>query len=234
MNRAGNKPMLIDARSGEKPVNVEIVLLAMVALFVGLRLYTVLGRRSGHEQQPVTRPDAVPGAEPPAAITDAVPERSEGSGLVYEESAAAGIRSIVGADSGFDVARFLEGAQAAYRMVLEAFWCGDKEELATLSGGDVRGAFEEAIDARLAAGHRLDNRLVAIERAVIEDARLEGRLASVTVRFDSDIAAITRDAEGVVIAGSMDDAVAAHDIWTFQRDLGSADPNWLLVDTDEA
>lgn len=215
-------------------MNVEIVLLAMVALFVGLRLYTVLGRRSGHEQQPVTRPEAVPGTELAAPITDAVPERSEGSGLVYEDGAAAGIRAIVAADSSFDVARFLEGAQAAYRMVLEAFWRGDKEELGNLAGGEVRSAFEQAIDERVAAGHELDNRLVAIERAVIEDAKLEGRVASITVRFDADIAAVTRDAEGLVIAGSMEDAVPAHDIWTFQRDLSSTDPNWLLVDTDEA
>jgi predicted lipid-binding transport protein (Tim44 family) len=215
-------------------VNVEIVLLAMVALFVGLRLYTVLGRRSGHEQQPVTRPEAVPGTETAAPVTDVAADRSEGGGLVYEDGAAAGIRAIVTADSSFDVARFLEGAQAAYRMVLEAFWRGDRQELGELSGGDVRAAFEEAISEREAAGHRLDNRLVAIERAVIEDARLDGRIARITVRFDADIAAVTRDAENNVIAGSLEDAVPAHDIWTFQRDLSSGDPNWLLVDTDEA
>jgi predicted lipid-binding transport protein (Tim44 family) len=214
-------------------VNVEIVLLAMVSLFVGLRLYTVLGRRSGHEQQPVTRPDAVPGVEAIAPTTDAVPDRSEGSGLVYEENAAAGIRAIVAADNSFDVARFLEGAQAAYRMILEAFWRGDKTELAQLSGGEVREAFEAAIDEREAAGHKLDNRLVVIERALIEDARLDAGVARITVRFDADIAAVTRDSEGVAIAGSMEDAVLAHDIWTFQRDLANADPNWLLVDTDD-
>jgi predicted lipid-binding transport protein (Tim44 family) len=201
-------------------VNVEIVLLAMVALFVGLRLYTVLGRRSGHEQQPVTRPDAVPGTEPAAPVAEVTADRSEGGGLVYEDGAAAGVRAIVTADNNFDVARFLEGAQAAYRMVLEAFWRGDKQELAQLSGGEVR--------------HRFENRLVAIERAVIEDAKLDGRTASITVRFDADIAAVTRDADGNVIGGSLEDAVPAHDIWTFQRDLSSADPNWLLVDTDDA
>ena len=215
-------------------MTVEIVLLAMVALFVGLRLYSVLGRRTGHEQQPVTRPDAVPGAEPIAPLTDAAPDRSEGGSLVYEDRAAPGIRSIVNADNSFDVARFLEGAQGAYRMVLEAFWRGDRQEIAFLTGGEVREAFEAAIREREEAGHKLDNRLVAIERAVIEDASLEGRTASITVRFDSDIAAVTRDAEGTVVAGSLEDAVPAHDLWTFRRDLSSPDPNWLLVDTDEA
>jgi predicted lipid-binding transport protein (Tim44 family) len=215
-------------------VTVEIVLLAMVALFVGLRLYTVLGRRTGHEQQPVTRPEAVPGSEPAAPVADISTDRSEGGSLVYQDGAAAGIRAIVIADSGFDVARFLEGAQGAYRMVLEAYWRGDRQELAYLTGGEVREAFERAIGEREAAGHKLENRLVAIERAVIEEASLEGRTASITVRFDSDIAAVTRDEDGNVVAGSLEDAIPAHDLWTFRRDLSSPDPNWLLVDTDEA
>ncbi len=212
----------------------EIVLLALVALFVGLRLYAVLGKRTGHEQQPVTRPEAVPGTEALAPVADASPERRDGGGLAYEEGAASGVRAIVSADPGFDVARFLEGAQSAYRMVLEAFWKGDREELEWLVGGDVRASFESAIAEREAAGLRLENRLVQIERAMIEDARLDGRTASITVRFDADIAAVTRDAEGHVVAGSLTDAVETHDVWTFQRKLGSDDPNWLLVETDEA
>jgi len=215
-------------------VTVEIVLLAMVALFVGLRLYAVLGRRTGHEQQPVTRPEAVPGAEPPPPVADAAPDRAEGSGFVYEDRAAGGIRAIVSADPGFDVSRFLEGAQGAYRMILEAFWKGDRSELAHLVGDEVRASFDEAIAAREAAGHRLDNRLIAIERALIEDAELRGRTASITVRFDADIAAVTRDQSGEVVAGSLTDAVATHDRWTFRRTLGTSDPNWLLVETDEA
>jgi predicted lipid-binding transport protein (Tim44 family) len=215
-------------------VTVEIILLALVAVFVGLRLYAVLGRRTGHEQQPVTRPDAVPGQEVPAPIADVSPERSEGSGLVYEEAAATGIRAIVAADPGFDVARFLEGAQAAYRMILEAYWRGDQEELAYLVGDEVRASFAGAISAREAAGEKLDNRLIAIERAVIEDATLSGRVASIDVRFDADIAAVTRNQDGGVVAGSLTDAVETHDVWTFRRTLGSDDPNWVLVDTDEA
>jgi predicted lipid-binding transport protein (Tim44 family) len=216
-------------------VTVEIVLLAMVALFVGLRLYSVLGRRTGHEQQPILRP-AESAKAPDATMTvpDASPERPEATGLVYEEPAANGIRAIVSADPQFDVARFLEGAQAAYRMILEAFWGGDRETLRGLVGDDVRASFEAAIAEREAAGHRLDNRLVAIERAVIADAQIRGRDAEVEVRFDADICAVTRDGEGQVIAGTLTDAVATHDVWTFRRDLASADPNWLLVETDEA
>lgn len=214
-------------------LTVGIVLLAMIALFVGLRLYAVLGQRTGHEQRPVTRPEAAPGQEPAPAQPEAKAPAAEPSGLAFEQSAAAGIRSIVAADSSFDVARFLEGAQAAYRMVLEAFWKGDREELGFLAGDQVREAFETAIAEREAAGHKLDNRLVAIERAAIEDARLEGRVAEVDVKFDAFVVAVTRDSEGEVIAGSMSDAIPTHDVWTFRRELGSDNPNWLLVETDE-
>ncbi|MGA9583535.1 MAG: Tim44/TimA family putative adaptor protein [Allosphingosinicella sp.] len=213
----------------------EIVLLAMVALFVGLRLYSVLGRRTGHEQQPILRPADTPAANDSAApAADLAVDRPETGGFVYEEPATPGIRAIVAADPSFDVARFLEGGQAAYRMILEAFWRGDREELRYLVGGDVLATFEQAIAAREEAGEQLDNRLVQIEKAVISDARLTARTAEVDVRFDADIAAVTRDREGKVIAGTLTDAIPTHDVWTFRRNLASGDPNWLLVETDEA
>jgi predicted lipid-binding transport protein (Tim44 family) len=213
----------------------EIVLLAMVALFVGLRLYSVLGRRTGHEQQPILRPAETAAAPDAAAPTAEKPaERPDTGGFVYEEPATPGIRAIIAADPSFDVARFLEGAQAAYRMILEAFWKGDREELRHLVGGHVLETFETAISKREAAGEQLDNRLIAIERAVIQDARLTNRTGEVDVRFDADIAAVTRDRDGNVIAGTMSDAIPTHDVWTFRRDLASADPNWVLVETDDA
>jgi predicted lipid-binding transport protein (Tim44 family) len=215
-------------------LTVGIVLLAMIALFVGLRLYAVLGQRTGHEQRPVTRPEATPSPELSTAPAETGSTAAEPSGMAFEQNAAAGIRAIISADPSFDVARFLEGAQSAYRMVLEAFWKGDREELRYLANDDVRGAFETAIEERETAGHKLDNRLVAIERAVIDDARLTGRSAEIDVRFDAYVVAVTRNAEGEVVAGSMSDAIPTHDVWTFQRDLGSRDPNWLLVETDEA
>ncbi len=213
----------------------EIVLLAMVALFVGLRLYSVLGRRTGHEQQPILRPAETPASTDAAApAADLAVDRPETGGFVYEEPATPGIRAIVAADPSFDVGRFLEGGQAAYRMILEAFWRGDREELRHLVGGDILATFEEVIATREEAGEQLDNRLVLIEKAVISDARLTGRSAEVDVRFDADIAAVTRDREGKVIAGTLTDAIPTHDVWTFRRNLASGDPNWLLVETDEA
>jgi predicted lipid-binding transport protein (Tim44 family) len=211
-----------------------IVILAMVAGFLALRLYMVLGKRTGHEQ-PLPKPAE---DRPPLTLvqrpTETIAEAREPASRLVEPKAEAGIRAIIAADSSFDVARFLEGSKAAYRMILEAFWKGDEEELSWLAEDEVRDAFTAAILERTTAGHVLDNRLVSIERAVISDASVEGKQARITVRFDADIAAVTRDAESVVIAGSMTDAVETHDVWTFARTLKSNDPNWKLADTDEA
>src|SRR5437868_8151304 len=162
----------------------------MTALFCGLRRYAVLGQRTGHEQQPVLRPEPTAEAKPLSPVADLPANAAEPSGLAYDKGAAAGIGAIIAADPGFDVARFIEGAQAAYRMTLEAFWKGDREELAYLANDSVRSAFEAAIDAREAAGETLENRLVGIERATIDDARLSGKVAEVEVRFDAYIAAL--------------------------------------------
>ena len=211
-----------------------VVLLAMVAGFLAMRLYSVLGKRTGHEQPLPRAAEERPATLAVPRSISPVSEVREIANRNIEPRAEPGLRSIVAGEPGFEVGQFLEGAQAAYRMVLEAFWTGDEATLAELAADDVRAAFVEAIAARNAAGEVLDNRLVTIERAIIADASLSGRDARITVRFDADIAAITRDADGTVIAGSMTDAVETHDVWTFARTLKSNDPNWKLADTDEA
>jgi predicted lipid-binding transport protein (Tim44 family) len=197
-----------------------IVVFAAIAAFLGMRLYSVLGKRTGHEQ-PLTR------------AIEVAPEPRDTSNRNIDTRAQAGLRAIIAAEPSFDVAQFLLGAHAAYRMILEAYWKGDEAALADLVDDEVLHAFAAAIAERGSAGHVLDNRLVTIERAVIVDASVESRVGRIMVRFDSDIAAITRDAEGVVIAGSLSDAVETHETWTFARPLKSGDPNWKLVDTDE-
>ena len=212
---------------------VGIVLLAMVAAFLGLRLYSVLGKRTGHEQ-PYVAPLETPAPGAPVSVEDARAQPSAPTDNVFEPAASAGIRAIIGADNGFDVGRFLEGSKAAYRMILEAYWRGDEEALAPYVGDEVREAFVASIAERTAAGHVLENRLMNIESASISSADLTGKVATVTVRFDADISAVTRDADGNVIAGSLSDAVPTHDVWTFTRTIRAEDPNWILTDTDES
>lgn len=211
-----------------------VVLLAMVAGFLALRLYMVLGKRTGHEQVlPKPADERAPVTPLPRPI-EVAQEPREVANRNIDPRAEAGLRAVVAAEPSFDVGQFIEGAQAAYRMILEAFWNGDENSLGWLVEDEVRDSFVEAIAARRAAGHVLENRLVSIERAIISDASVESKLARITVRFDADIAAVTRDAEGNLVSGSMSDAVETHDIWTFARMLKSSDPNWKLADTDEA
>ena len=136
-------------------------------------------------------------------------------------------------DNSFDVARFLEGAQAAYRLILESFWKGDLEAMRPHVDAHVFKTFASAVDQRSKDGLVLDNRLVTIDQAVIAGAEVDRNVALVAVRFEADIAAVTRNADGEVVAGSLSDAVQTRDRWTFRRDIAAADPNWLLVETDE-
>jgi predicted lipid-binding transport protein (Tim44 family) len=213
-----------------------IVILALVALFIGLRLYSVLGERTGHEQQqPILKPaDPDARVEQRPAQASAVPAAVQDSGdLAYLPTAGPGVRAILAADPSFDVARFLEGAQAAYRMILESFWKGDLAAVRPHVDDHVYESFETAVEQRKKDQLTLDNRLVAIEQAVISEAMIDRDVAVVTVRFEADIAAVTRNAEGQVVAGSLDDAVQTRDLWTFRRDIASRDPNWRLIETDE-
>jgi predicted lipid-binding transport protein (Tim44 family) len=213
---------------------ISIVILALVALFIGLRLYNVLGERTGHEQ-PILKPaDPESRIEPRAAHPAAQPATAtEASDLAYLPTAGPGVRALLAADPSFDVARFLEGAQSAYRLVLESFWKGDLEAMRPHVDAHVFETFAGAVDQRSKDGLVLDNRLVTIDEAVIAGAEVDRKIALVTVRFEADIAAVTRNSAGEVIAGSLSDAIQTRDRWTFRRDVGAADPNWLLVETDE-
>jgi predicted lipid-binding transport protein (Tim44 family) len=209
---------------------IEIVILALIAAFLGLRLYSVLGRRAEHEEEPVpTRFERGDGVNAPrAAAQPSAPElpRTSRDLAGFPPAIEHGLREISVADRRFDLLTFLEGAKGAYGMVLEAFWRGDKDELRQLCDDDVYASFAGAIDDRVAAGETLDHRL-------IHSARLDGRMARIAVRFTADIAAVTRDKDGNVVAGSLDDAIESRDIWTFARDVSSAAPDWVLDETDE-
>lgn len=214
---------------------LEIVLLAMVAAFLGLRLYSVLGRRAEQEEEPAVQrfeSDESPAIRPAAMPAPAAPVRpAELEGVMPAVERA--LREIAAADSKFNLAQFLEGARGAYRMILEAFWQGDRETLRELCDDDVYAGFIGALDAREAAGETLENSLIRIEEVRVHSAALDGRMARIALLFVADIAAVTRDKDGTVIAGSLDDAIESRDVWTFSRNVSARDPNWLLDETDE-
>lgn len=217
-------------------VIIEIVLLAMVAAFLGLRLYSVLGRRAEHEEESVPQrfdsgENQPPNAPPQQAAPIPAPRVTQLEGMM--PAVERGVREIAAADGQFDITSFVEGAKGAYEMVLEAFWNGDRETLKELCDEDVYAGFAGAIDARETAGETLDNSLIRIEETRIHSASMDGKLARIAVLFVADIAAVTRDKDGNVIGGSLDDAIESRDVWTFSRNVSSNDPNWLLDETDE-
>jgi predicted lipid-binding transport protein (Tim44 family) len=215
---------------------VEIFFLAMLAGFIGLRLYHVLGRRTGHEKpvadpfrpagHDVARPGARPSREPEPVITIDVPAD-------VPADARPGLEAVAKADRQFSPERFLAGAQGAYGMILDSFWRGDLDQLADLVSDEMLANFRAAVEARKAAGERIENRLLQVDEAKIVAAHMNGTMAEVTVRFDAEIVSVTRDAEGRVIAGDPNKTVETHDLWTFSRHTASADPAWILVATDE-
>ncbi|MGK2285488.1 Tim44/TimA family putative adaptor protein [Pedomonas sp. V897] len=215
---------------------IEIVFLAMLAGFVALRLVSVLGRRTGNEK-PAT--DGVAGSDASGRNGEAGGQGDTRGTVLHLPSDVSpqtreGLQQIAEADGQFDARNFMEGARSAYRMILEAFWNDDLDSVKPFIADHVLDQFRRAIDARKAEGLTLDNRLISIDRAALVEATLSGAMAEVTVRFDATLAAVTRDRDGKVIAGSETDAVKTHDIWTFSRHTRSPDPNWLLTATDTA
>lgn len=216
---------------------LEIVILAMIAAFLGLRLYSVLGHRAEHEEESIPqRFDSgeknAPKPAQPQGNASAAPQRVvELEGVM--PAVERGIRDISEADRSFDLASFMEGSKSAYEMVLEAFWEGDLDTLRDLCDDDVFEGFKTAIAAREEAGHTLSNKLVRIEETRLHSASLDRRMARIAVLFVADVASVTRDADGNVVAGSLDDAIESRDIWTFSRNISARDPNWMLDETDE-
>jgi len=215
----------------------EIIILAMIAAFLGLRLYSVLGRKAEHEEDAVPhRFDAndnplAPAAPPSQAAPAPAPRAVELEGVM--PAVESGIREIGSADRNFDLTGFMEGARGAYEMVLEAFWTGDRDTLRDLCDDDVFEGFSAAIDAREEAGHVVENKLIRVEETRIHSASLDRKMARIAILFVADIASVTRDKDGTLVAGSLDDAIESRDVWTFSRNVSASDPNWALDETDE-
>ena len=213
---------------------VEIIFLAMLAGFIALRLVSVLGRRTGNEK-PVT--DGYSGQQEQGRVSQGSPRKAHTRGPVeipvnVGADTATALRRIAEADESFDPQQFIDGAQSAYGLILEAFWAGDLEALKPFVSDDVYDQFERAVAMRKEEGLTLENRLIGIDRAELVAAELNNAMAEITVRFDAHLAAVTRNKAGDVVEGSVSDSIETHDVWTFSRHIGATDPNWLLIATD--
>jgi predicted lipid-binding transport protein (Tim44 family) len=230
------------------PLNL---LLLAVALVVFWRLRSVLGTRTGNERPPLepfgTKPaDVKKPADGPGTVIrfpqndDAEPRRGlepepaepiwkgyaePGSGL------ASALEGLAESDPSFTPRSFVEGAKMAYEMVIEGFAQGDKKTLKNLLSKEVFDGFAGAIDAREAADQKIESRFVGIEKATIEAATLAGSKASITMRFVSELISATYAKSGELVEGDPKEIREVTDVWTFERDVTSRDPNWKLAAT---
>lgn len=218
---------------------LDIIFFAAVAVFIAVRLRSVLGRRTGHERHrpPRIQPQPAPAGGEASDKVVPLPDRrrtaAEEAPIAAEAGPALkdGLTRIRLADPSFDLDAFLQGAKAAFAMIVEAFAKGDKATLEPLLAPPVFASFAAAIDERQRQGRTLETELVALRGAEIVGAALEGRSARVTVRFTSEQINCTRDTSGAVVEGDPSTVETVIDVWTFQRDVTSRDPNWILVET---
>jgi predicted lipid-binding transport protein (Tim44 family) len=229
--------------------DIYTIIFLALAVFIFLRLRSVLGQRTGRERPPY---DPYSAREPVRPATEKVvtlPNRTEPSpakqpeptespaerwkGVAEAGSAIAqGLDAVAAADSSFDAKHFLTGARAAYEMIVNAFAEGDRRTLKNLLAREVYDGFDTAIGEREKRGETVESRFVSIDNADITAAELRGRSAQVTVRFQSKLVSVTRDKDGKVVDGNAERVTDITDVWTFARDIGSRDPNWKLVATE--
>jgi predicted lipid-binding transport protein (Tim44 family) len=236
--------------------NYDIILIALVAIFLILRLRSVLGKRTGSERPPARDPftPPTPPPAPPARIGEtpsaqgndnvvplptAAPapgrQASTGPGGIRTTvlpSASAGVAAIRAADPGFDPIDFAAGARSAFTTIVEAFAKGDMAPLRSLLDGPTLASFESAIRGRNERNEKMECTLIGFEASDIAMAEMQGSNAQVTVRFVSEQINVVRNAEGQVADGNPNEVQKVIDLWTFRRDTKSSDPNWALVKTE--
>jgi predicted lipid-binding transport protein (Tim44 family) len=218
---------------GEFQQYLDIILFAMIAGFLALRLRSVLGRRTGNErrrdpfmQRARPTPDNLPGLGRAGNNGPGI-----AAGTAPANAVADGLNKVRRADPSFDPSHFIQGARTAFDMIVSAFASGDKAVLRPLLSDEVFEHFANAIDERSAAKETLETRIVRLDSVDIVEAGLAGRNAQVTVKLVSHQINVTRAMDGSILEGDPERAVEKTDYWTFVRDTRSADPNWVLVAT---
>ena len=215
---------------------IQLLVLAGIAIFLILRLRSVLGTREGFEKPPLPAPAETRRRGRPELevieggvdrdITDHVPEGSDSA------KALAAMKAV---DGSFNVREFLTGARAAYEMILLAFERGDMAAVKPFLSADVHDAFAGVVEEREKKGLKVDATFVGISDLALKEATFDRQSgeAEVTVRFVGELSSVVRDRAGDIVEGSKSEIKRQRDTWTFARTMGSPDPNWILVATGE-
>ena len=216
---------------------LDIILFAMIAAFLVLRLRSVLGRRTGHQRPPSEAPPEngvkTKSEENVVELSDQTSNESD----LHSEDAdpsdpvAAGLAEISAAAPSFEPTTFVSGAVAAFEIVVQAFAEGDRDSLRGLLNNEVLDNFGLEIDKREKAGETLETTVIGIKKENIIEARVNGETAFITVEILSEQVNVVRDSDGQTIDGDENQITTVTDIWTFARNTRARDPNWRLVET---
>jgi predicted lipid-binding transport protein (Tim44 family) len=214
---------------------IQLLVLAGIAVFLILKLRSVLGTREGFEKPQVPNDPATAAKRskfqviegtPDPDITDHVPEGSD---------SAKALAAMKAAEPSFDVGEFLRGARGAYEMILMAFERGDLDSIRPFLADEVEATFAQAINTREQAGLTTEAKFLGISDLALAEADYDTttKSAEITVRFTGELTSVTRNKAGEVVEGSPSEVKRQRDVWVFSRRMGVQDPNWQLVATGE-
>jgi predicted lipid-binding transport protein (Tim44 family) len=215
--------------------SIDLILFGMIAAFLVLRLRSILGRRQGYERPAPPRPAAADlnlrtgRADARGPVIDAVAEPVTTRVIPKPDSPAGrALGAMREVEPAFDPVRFLDGAEAAFRIIVTAFAAGERDTLRPLLSDETYAAFDGAIAGRETAHETQRTEIRGITLSTIETADLHGATAVIAVRFVSDQINVTLGPDGQPVAGT-DAVTEIIDLWTFERVLGTSDPTWRLV-----
>ncbi|MEQ8404917.1 MAG: Tim44/TimA family putative adaptor protein [Oceanicaulis sp.] len=210
---------------------LQILFFAGLAVFLAVRLYSALGKPQGRTHEDHVREEreraaaaAAAGQARPGPVAAEAPISP-----AYTGPAGEGLTAISQADRSFDPDTFEKGARQAYEMIVSAYAQGDRDTLAPLLSDRVRAAYDASISEREAAGQSMTTEVERIKRAEIVEASLNDNRAKVRVAFSAEIASEIRDRDGEVVSGDLNQLQTVSEIWSFERDVTSRDPNWRLA-----
>ena len=214
---------------------IQILVLAGIAVFLILKLRSVLGTRDGFEKPPVPQEGAPPRSRRDFEVIEGGPDRDITDQVPDGSPAARALAAMKLAEPGFSVAEFLKGARGAYEMILMAFEKGEIGNIRHFLSAEVGDSFAAAIEERARQGLTIESNFVGLRELVLTEASFDRdtRQAEITVRFVGELTSVVRNKAGEVIEGSPTTIKRQRDLWTFGRRMGADDPNWQLTATGE-
>lgn len=215
---------------------LSLLVLAGIAIFLILRLRSVLGTREGFEK-PVER-DSVDPVRPAARrdfeVIEGGPDLDITDHVEDGSDSAKALAAMKMAEPGFQVGEFLQGARGAYEWILMAFENGDVDDLRDFLAPDVMDTFETVIGQRQEQGLSIDASFIGVREVALQSASFDRQSGEgeITVRFVAELTSVVKNTEGEIVEGDPNEIKRQRDVWTFARNMGSDNPNWILVATD--